>query len=121
MDERIKLLEKNGAKILFCDISSLDEDSILEYHNKMLQMGLDMKIRLFVIDIRDTYTTPKISESSKNLGKTLDEKNGKSFVALIGVTGIKKVIANAISKDMYFANDLDDAVNWLIKNYNQIK
>ncbi len=36
--------------------------------------------------------------------------------AVLGVTGVKKMIAKAIRRDIYFAESEEDAKEWIVKN-----
>jgi len=121
MSERLRIIKHEDIDTLFIDISSLSVNDILEIHKKILDIAVSKKIGFFIIDISNTFTTPVVIDSSKELDKVINEKNGKSYTALLGISGLQKLIANVISRDMYFARDIEDAKRWLFVQLKKIR
>ena len=54
-------------------------------------------------------------ERAKKLVADLNAEGYSLISACFGITGIQRIIANAVKRDMYFARDIEDAKNWLVK------
>jgi len=65
---------------------------------------------LVVADIRDSFGTEKGIKRMQALGKTHPSK----YFATLGVTGVKKLLGKMVKKEMYFADDMDDAKEWIV-------
>jgi iron-sulfur cluster repair protein YtfE (RIC family) len=119
MTDKIKIIEKEGTKILFTNLSNLSTKEILLMFPIMTEQAIKHKISLNIIDISNTHSNSEIKDGSKAAIAAIEQKIGKVETALIGIRGIQKIIANAISTNTYFANDLDDAINHLMKRYHK--
>ncbi len=114
LEERVKWIEYEGKKILMVDCRDLKEDDYLNAINKydemMYERGKD-KI-LSIMDCTNTVTSDKI----RDRGKELEEKNKNLplFVSVVGMSGIQRIIANAIKRNMFFAGTIEEAKEWLI-------
>jgi hypothetical protein len=121
MNNRIKWMEEQGTKILFVDYSKLEEEAFLKVYEDLRKIVLDQPagaIIPIIVDITGTFITEKIRNAQKNLSDEMHQKSKESEkapTAVIGVTGIKKLIARAFRSDIYYANDVNDAVSWMIK------
>ncbi|MBN1697548.1 MAG: hypothetical protein JW881_08555 [Spirochaetales bacterium] len=116
MNDKLSIITYNGQKIIFLDLTNLKEEHILATHPDLVEFSVKNNIRLLLIDTTNTITTPKVKESSANTTNRIEEKIGKTLIAIIGLRGIQKLIANAIVKGIYFAKDKDDGCEWLVKN-----
>jgi len=119
MTDKIKIIEKGGTKILFTNLSNMSTKEILSMFPIMAELAIQHRINLNIIDITNTHSNAEIKDGSKAAIASIETKIGKVESALIGIRGIQKIIANAISSNNYFANDLDDAINHLLKRYNK--
>jgi hypothetical protein len=120
MNERIKSIERDGIKKLFVDYSNLEErnyiDLLHEYRDYMVSQPADQVIPT-INDITNTFLIENIK---KELDATQmaqhDYKAGmsrKNPVAVIGVTGIKKMFANMIFKEFQFVNNPEDGIRYI--------
>ena len=117
MDERSKWIDYKGKKLFHMDLSGVDEENqlkILEYSSKKW-ISSNEKTILLLNDIRNTFITEKIKISAQRAVQAVRNSGKKIFVALIGITGVKRVIANTIEKEMYISKDIEDAKEWLLK------
>lgn len=115
MDVKINLISEGDVQIVFSNFSGLKVEEIVEQFPKMEELAINNNVRNFILDISNTFSNNVIRQESKASIDRIKDKLGNILVVLIGVKGIQKIIANAISSDMYFAKDYDDAVNWLKK------
>ena len=103
-----------GHKILISDYRGLKGkkylDAMEETENELLkhEPGSIMTIT----DVTNTYTDDAIKDRSK----LMVERTGgiARATAVVGVTGLKQVIAKAIKKDIYFAASVEEAKEWLL-------
>ena len=115
MSDRIKWIEYKGAKILYADYSNLEEDEyVTEIDNFEKELIKNKPNSVLVItNTNNTYITSKINKRFKEMREKT--KGISKASAVVGVTGVKKIIANAIRKDLYLARSIEDAKEWLIK------
>lgn len=84
----------------------MDESQILGTHPALLEIGIREKIRLTLLDITNTHTTQAIKKSSEHINEKIAASVGRPFICLLGVSGIQKIIANAISRDIHLAGSM---------------
>jgi len=68
---------------------------------------------LILLDITDTYITPEVRDLAKEQVELGKDKKFK--VAILGASFIKRVITAALNKNLYFAKNKTDALDWLVK------
>ena len=115
MSHRIE--EYKGHKILIIDFSGLRGqeylDGIEAVEKEVLSHGKGELCAL--MNVEGTYSTDEITDRFKLMAeRTQGYMRGKT--AAIGVTGMKRVIANMMKRDMYFAKSIEDGKEWLVKN-----
>jgi len=115
MIDSLTVLERDGFKILFANYANLDEGSIVGSHPSMTERAIRDGIRLFLYDISNTHTTRAIRASSAETLKAIEASNGKTYHAFYGLRGVQKVIANAIAKDSFFAKNMEEGLDFLLK------
>ncbi|MDF1561599.1 MAG: hypothetical protein P1V51_01075 [Deltaproteobacteria bacterium] len=113
MSERVSTLVHEGKSILFIDLSGLRGEAmmpVLEEAKRRMQALGDEPLRVLT-DVRDAYFTKETKDFSRSLVRS--DRNGRS--ALVGITGVQRIIASAIFRDNYYAKDLEDAKRWLVE------
>ncbi|MBN1889358.1 MAG: hypothetical protein JW850_15290 [Thermoflexales bacterium] len=114
MSERLSVIEHNGKTIYAADFSELKGQEFLQTLQQALER--DAKIpdeSLIFQDITDSVVDNEI----KNLlRQSMDMVKRKKFkVALVGVTGFKRTIAQLLNPSSYFAKSTEDALEWLAR------
>ena len=114
--ERIHWLKHNGLDILFNDYKALKNDKITEAIKESEKQALSVSSsKIYVInDVTGSFMNSESTAAAKHWEQACISNGKKMFLALVGVTGIKRVLANVIKKDIYFAKNIDDAKNWLL-------
>lgn len=117
MNDRIKWIEHNGIKILLNDYRGLRGPEfvqiIKESENIVLNSG---QKNVYVInDVTDSTMNDDSTNAAKKWENICKEKGIDMKLALVGLTGIKKTLASLIKRNAYFASNLDDAKEWLVK------
>ena len=69
-----------------------------------------------IVDVTDSSMTKKTSERGKQTAAALSKVEVTTATAMVGVTGVKRIIATAISRDVYFAKDLESAKDWAVEH-----
>ncbi len=114
MGERVKWINHKGKKILFCDFSNVVAEQeylqLLGQTEEMLKAELKGNPGeiLQVMDISGAKPTKAVKEKANENTKLVKE-NARLTLALVGISGLTKIIANAISKDMYFVSNMEEA------------
>ena len=122
ISDRVKWIEHKGHKIFFNDYSGLDEASYLAAIDESLRKISEIDpgtVILFLDDVTGTFTTSKIKAKFREIEHEMAKY--KYVIAVVGVSGMMKIIARAFMWDMYFAKDREDAKEWLIKQAKKIE
>ncbi|OGS34011.1 MAG: hypothetical protein A2293_02620 [Elusimicrobia bacterium RIFOXYB2_FULL_49_7] len=117
MENRISWITHQGTKILMNDYKGLREPdftkAIQESERQCLNSGL--KTIHAINDITDSVMGNESTEAAKHWETACKEKGVELKLALVGISGIKKILASLIKRNAYFANNIDDAKEWLLK------
>jgi hypothetical protein len=113
MSDRVSLIEYKGARILYADYSGLSGEEYIEvieeFKNELLKQPPGSVVTL--TNVTDTTVTNEIKDKLKDMG---EQTEGISkYAAAVGVEGFKKVIAVLIRRDLYWADSLEEAKEWL--------
>lgn len=113
MTDRLSWIEHKGARILYVDYSGLSEEehvqTIEAFKNELLKQTPGSIVTL--TNIANTRMTDAVRKKFKELA---EQTEGISKgAAAIGVTGFKKALAVLIKKDLYYADSLEEAKDWL--------
>lgn len=117
MDDCIKWIDFNGKKIMFCDFSNFDEQQYMDGVDLMEQELLKQSrgsCTPQILDVTNSHMTQKTSERGKQTVKVLSEAEITTNTAMVGISGVKRIIAKAISRDVFFAKDMQSAKEWVI-------
>ncbi len=115
MEERIRGMEHKGKTVALLDLSGLSPKEILALIPKFDEFVIGMECRRVLVDISSTYPNTEIKEAVAASGRNLAERLGKVSVALVGVRGGQRVLANAASPGQYFASTREDALEHLAR------
>jgi hypothetical protein len=115
MNERVQIIEYKNKKIILVDLSNLSIEEILNIFPIYTEMALSTRINLVAMDITNTYTDKRIKEESIESSNKVRAALGEQHIALVGIRGIQKIIANAINRNQHFAATREEAYEWLFK------
>jgi hypothetical protein len=125
MSERIKWTDYDGFIILSVDYSDLPESEYLETMEeveqllKALQGEPSDSAMLIMANVTNTRATKKIRNRGKEVSAVLDAFKGHAY-AVIGVTGVARLLARKFTSGIYFAHTEHDARRWLVAQAKQI-
>jgi hypothetical protein len=116
MAKEIEWIEYKGKKILLCNFAGYDEAQYMAgvdaMEAELLKQPPKTRI-LHIVDVTDSHMTKATSDRGKQTVDVVGKAGIMTLTTMVGVTGIKRVIAQAIAKDVYFAKDMDDAKEYL--------
>ena len=133
MSNRIKTTQKYGLDILILDYSNLKGDEfVTELRNTTNFILSQPQGYNFDVTISDN-TGSRMNDDVKKALKEMDEamirhfgadykENNKDSMAIpIGISGIQKIIAGFMIRDVKFVNTFDEAYNYIQKNHPKVK
>jgi hypothetical protein len=117
MGQYTQWIDYKGKKILISDYSGLKAAEYVQAieETKWELLNQQDKAPLSITDISDTFSTDATSAKGKELIAEVEGNGIKGKAALVGVTGVKRILVQAIKKDVFFANSIEEAKEWLVK------
>ena len=113
MGQYVEVITYKGKEIIYLNLEGLDEGNQIKAMDEADKIFAMKDNILNINNITNTITTPAVKERAKTL--TDKYKNQIKGQVIVGVSGLKRMIAQGINKDMYFAKSLDDAKEWLVQ------
>ncbi len=115
MPDRIRWIEHKGAKILLVDFSHLGEEQFIQLieESRVELIKHEEGSLLFVADITGSITSKEVTVAYKKM-KAETERVPRAM-SIVGTTGVSRLLANLFKTGAYFAKDMDDAKDWLVK------
>lgn len=128
MSERISIINKEGAKILLLDFSNLRGDDyvkvIKEAKDYFLKQPRTMVFDATISDSTNAKMNEAVKQELKNLDTALKGHYGEDYLdkskedgALsisVGVTGLHKIIAGFMMKNIKFMNTREEAIAYAV-------
>ena len=118
MNDRIRWINHKGVDILYMDYSGLSEDEFVAMMLEIEAMLKDHPIDCFMpflANVTNAHVTAKTAKVGRKISKTYERfTKGKAY-AVVGVTGVQKVIARSFASTWYFARNEEDAKEYLVK------
>jgi hypothetical protein len=113
MKDRLSWIEHKGARILYVNYSGLSEDEFIEtigeFEEELLKQTPGSLVTL--TNMANVLFTDRARRKFKELA---EQTQGISKgAAAIGVTGFKKALAVLIKRELYYADSLEEAKEWL--------
>lgn len=117
MKDRIKWVEFSGKKILFVDYSNVNEDQFIEGIEEQEKESENAEGKT-VLHLMDFTNAPMKKPAQKRADEMMANLQAKSFSvqsACFGITGLQRIIASMVKKDIFFAKHKLEALEWLSK------
>lgn len=113
MSGRVSWITHKGKDILFVDASGLREEAYLQVLDEVEEVycNLDPQSTLVLLDVTDSTSSTETTERQKRLAAYKVAKHA----AVVGVTGLKRIIAQAVRKDFHFATSIEEGKEWLVR------
>ena len=113
MGHYVEILTHNGKEIVYLNMEGLDEAEQLKAIDEADKLFATKNNILNLTNVSNTVTTPAITEKANNLNSKY--KANIKAQAILGVGGMKRIIAQGMNRGMYFAKNIDEAKDWLVK------
>jgi len=113
--DRIKWVEFNGKKILFADYSNVNEDQFVEGIEEQEKESENAEGKM-VLHLMDFTKAPMKKRAQKRADEMMANLQAKGFSvrsACFGITGLQRVIASMVKKDIFFAKHKLEALERL--------
>jgi phosphohistidine swiveling domain-containing protein len=118
MSTYVQWIEHQGKNILFSNYSGLGgeeyERAIDETKQELLKQPVGSRV-LTLTDTSDSHATEATRDKAKEQQSAINEKGITTHAAIVGVSRWQKVIAQLIRRDVYFAQSIEDAKDWLVE------
>jgi len=111
----VRIITHRGHKILAVDTSGLPSEEIATLHPILARTAIDHKINLVCNFINDSGLDFARRRSTRDAVARARTEVGRLHSAFIGLCGIRKLLANAIQKEHFYAADREEALDWLVK------
>jgi hypothetical protein len=112
MTDRITWISHKGKKILYANYGGLAEQEYLaaleETQAEILKQPSGSNT-LLLTDMTDTHITPATRDKGKDMSVKIRAAGKATSPAIVGITGVQKIIAQAIKRDAYFAKSVAEA------------
>ena len=113
MGKFVEIITYQGKEIVYLNMNGLNEEEQLAAINETDQIFSTKQEILNVTDVGNTTTTPIVKEKANELHRK--HKDRIKAEAIVGVSGLKRMLAQGMNKDIYFAKSIDDAKNWVVQ------
>jgi hypothetical protein len=117
MENRISEIQHNGKKIINGDYSGLKLNDFLEVIEQQENMSLKSpdKNILHLLNFTDCKMNTESKERANTMLERLNENGHNVKTACFGIGSLQRIIASAVQRNMYFAKNIADAKNWLVR------
>ena len=113
MGQYIEVLTHNGKEIIYLNMEGLNEADQLKAIDEADKFFATKNNILNLTNVGNTITTPAVTEKANNLNNK--HRANIKAQAVLGVSGMKRIIAQGMNRGMYFAKNIEDAKDWLTK------
>jgi hypothetical protein len=116
MSGRIEWIKYKEADILFCDYRGLTGEAyitgITEQEKEVLNCGKERV--LVLLDTTDSHMSKDSTQRAKVLEGKIKKEGITQTMAIVGFSGLHRIIGKAIKRDIHFAKSLEEAKEWLV-------
>ena len=117
--DHVKFIDHNGGKICYLDFSGLNREELIENIGKAENLIASQPLNsvLTLTNVTNTKFDTDTTDRIKQL--TAHNKPYVKKGAVVGVTGMQKIVYKAVIKfskrDLSLFDNVDDAKDWLIQ------
>lgn len=114
---RVQTIEHKNQKIIYLDLSDLgsQSDQIIMLMNCFCELTLDLGSdhAYQLIQGAGASMNKQITAHAKGLAQVYIDNDIEITSAIVGITGLQRIIAKAVLPKIYFAKDMEDGLDWL--------
>ncbi|MBI9046775.1 MAG: hypothetical protein JEZ06_19960 [Anaerolineaceae bacterium] len=111
-------IQHKGKDVLFAKLSGLGEEEYFKAVDELESVFLgkpDNSKILMLLDVTGSRMTAATRDRGKEMGNKSQAKGIITITTIVGISGIQKIIAQAISKDVHYSKTVDEAKDWLVQ------
>lgn len=113
-EDRVRLTRHRQRPMLHADFSHGEPAEVMDAFRRLWSMAAERTSPYCILyDVQGNYGNEEFVQFAKDFAAFTKKQGLSTGSAVIGITGIKRIIARAIKPDMYWAKDMDDALRWL--------
>jgi hypothetical protein len=117
MAKYVQFITHKGKLILYTNAAGLEEAEFVvaleEMRQALLKEGADT---LALTDVTGIKLTKAFVDKAKAVTAALEKTPGWGRPsAIVGITGLQKAVAHLFSSGVYYANSIEEAKEWLVK------
>lgn len=116
LTNRVTMIEYFGKEVVSADFSDLKGDDVLNLMECLVDTTLKYKGKrvLHLMNATRMKMNNQVKEYCRDAFDLYQLHGIKVDTAIVGMTGIQKIIAKGIGPDFYYANDMQFALDWLV-------
>lgn len=118
MTDRVQWIEHQGQPILFSNCAGLQEDEYLQAMDETQRQITAQpagSVVLTLIDVSHSPTSRTIIAKGHEMAAAIRERGVITVDAVVGIRRWQRPIAQAVRRDVHFADSIEAAKNWLVK------
>ncbi|MBD3241747.1 MAG: hypothetical protein GF331_14250 [Chitinivibrionales bacterium] len=113
-DTRITTVEHNGKVVLISDFSDLFGSELLTCMRRAWERDKRAPDNsLLLTDISNCKVNKEVRDLAVEMGESIKGRGWRQ--AIVGVTGLQKVIFSLVKRDVYLADSRQDALEYLTR------
>lgn len=117
MAKYVQFITYKGKRILLTNAAGTEEAEFVAALEEMKQSLLkEGRETLALTDVTGINLTKTFVNKAKEVTAALEKTPGWGRPsAIVGITGLQKAVAGLFSKGVYYANSMEEAKEWLVK------
>ncbi len=117
MNDRVKILHYKGKDIVYGDFTGLHGEDFRDVAvaHEELSLHCQNKDLLHLINLTKSHLDEGLQKHADEMLNRLTAKGFRVKTAAVGISGIQRIILNALKRDMHAAKTLDEAREWLVQ------
>ena len=117
MAKYVQFITYKGKRILHTNAAGLEEAEFVVALEEMKQALLkEGEGTLALADVTGLKLTKAFVEKAKEVNAAIEKTPGWGRPsAIVGITGLQKAVAQLFSRGVYYANTIEEAKEWLVK------
>ena len=115
MSERVQWIDHKGKKILFNNYQGLKGDEYTQIIKESEKESINSGVKTVYVlnDVTDSFMNDDSTAAAKHWVEECKKQGITLVISLVGITGLKRIVAQAVKRDMHFAKSVEDAKDYL--------
>lgn len=115
-DPRVTTVDHNGKTVLISDFSGLYGDELLACMRRAWERDKQAPDgSLLLTDVSDCRVNKQVRDLAVEMGESIKGRGWRQ--AIVGITGIQKIIFSLAKREVYLANSRREALDYLTRDH----